>query len=65
MKNKARYEVFMKRSFFMKKQWYWRLKAPNNEIIAIGTEPFDSYDNVLRAIDAVKKYVSTSDVVQM
>lgn len=65
MKNKARYEIFTKRSFLMKKHWYWRLKAPNNEIIAIGTEPFDSYDNALRAIDAVKKHVMTDSIVQM
>ena len=65
MKYKARFEVFMKRSLLMKQRWYWRLKAPNNKIVAIGTEPFDSLDNALRAIDVVKKYVMTDNVVQI
>ena len=58
MKDKPTFQVFSRRSFTLKKQWYWRMLAANNEIIAVGTEPFDSEENAWRAIRTVKKYMA-------
>lgn len=62
----ARFEIFYKTSFFNKNvRWYWRLRAHNGEIVAIGAEPFDSHSNVMRAIATMKQHATTTmiDVV--
>lgn len=60
---KSRFEVFKKTRLLRSPRWYWRLVAPNNEIIAVGTEPFDSEANAKRAIKTLRKYVATSDIL--
>lgn len=70
MKKNAKFEVFERKShtpkwlpsFLRKTVWYWRLVAPNGEIIAVGSEPFASYDNVTRAVETVQKYAAKADL---
>ena len=37
-------------------QWYWRLKAPNHEIIAVGGEGFSSRGNAKASVERVVRY---------
>lgn len=59
---KVRFEIFKKSRLLRSPRWYWRLVAANNEIIAIGTEPFDSQANTKRAIKAVRQYAAQADI---
>lgn len=37
-----RIEIYRRRSWKGKRQWYWRVKAANNRVTAIGGEGFNS-----------------------
>jgi uncharacterized protein YegP (UPF0339 family) len=39
-----------------KRGFHWRLRAPNNEIVARGGEPFKSVANVRRSIRRMRQY---------
>lgn len=39
---------------FMSKQWRWRLRAGNGEIIAVSSESYMNKDDCLRSIDIVR-----------
>ena len=41
--------------------WRWRLRAKNGELVANGGEAFASKQNVIRAIDAVRRNVAESE----
>lgn len=58
----AKFEIFNRTSFFRKVRWYWRLKAPNGEIVAVGAEPFDSHSNTVRAIETMKLHSVASTI---
>lgn len=65
MTNEARFEVFKGKSILGilgKTRWYWRLVAPNNEILAVGAEPFVSLINALGAIATMRAYVPEAGV---
>ena len=55
-------EIIMKRGesvfqiYKTKRGWHWRLRAPNNEIVARGGEPFSSVASVRRSISRARKY---------
>jgi uncharacterized protein len=38
-------------------QWYWRLRANNHEIVAVGGEGYSSKQNCLRGIMAVRSLI--------
>lgn len=44
-------------------EWYWRLKAGNHEIMAIGGEGFSSKQSVLGSIDNVKLEIERAKIV--
>lgn len=52
MAGKAEFVVYKR-----KRGWYWKLVAPNHEIIAVGGEPFKSAHNAKRSIRRVRHYV--------
>jgi len=54
----ARFEIYQDR----KKEWRFRLRAPNGKIIAVG-EGYTSKRNVLLGIDAVRNYANDSVVL--
>jgi uncharacterized protein YegP (UPF0339 family) len=69
MKNKARFEVFERKSgptwlprFLRKSRWYWRLRASNGEIVAVGSEPFVSVENAVRATETVRYLAAKAEV---
>lgn len=69
MKNKARFEVFERKSgpawipaLLRPSRWYWRLRARNGEIVAVGSEPFVSVENAVRATETVRYLATTSEV---
>lgn len=41
------------------KQWYWRLRADNNRIIAVAGEGYNNLQDCLHAIDLVKGSYNT------
>lgn len=49
-----KFEVYCRRPFFRRKQWYWHLKGGNNEIIASG-EGYNNWDDCMDAIQLVKQ----------
>lgn len=68
-KEKARFEVFERKSgptwaplFMRKSRWYWRLVAGNGEIIAVGSEPFYSVENAVRATETVRAIAAKAEV---
>lgn len=44
-------------------QWYWRFKAGNNKIIAIGGEGFSSKQSILKSIDNVKEEIPVAEIL--
>lgn len=44
------------RIYKTKRGWQWKLIAPNNEIVALGGEPFVSIANAKRAIRRARQY---------
>jgi len=54
MKNKPKFEVFERKRLMRRSRWYWRLVAANGEIVAVGTEPFYSAENAVRATETVR-----------
>lgn len=44
--------------------WYWRLRAANGEIIADGSEGYDSKGNAKKAVSRVKRHISVAPVVE-
>ena len=57
---KARFEVYKDKSG----QYRFRLIAPNNEIIAV-SEAYTTKHNCLKGIEAVKKYASEAEVIDI
>lgn len=47
--------VFEIRSRWFKRQWWWRLKAKNGEIIAVGSESYWNRGDCLAAIELVRE----------
>ena len=54
----ARFEIYQDR----KKEWRFRLRAPNGKIIAHG-EGYASKRNVLLGIDAIRNYANDSVIL--
>lgn len=58
MTGKAEFVVYQR-----KRGWYWRLVAPNGEILSVGAEPFDSAGNARRSIRRVRQYGVLATIV--
>ncbi|HSA32126.1 MAG TPA: DUF1508 domain-containing protein [bacterium] len=43
-------------------QWYWRFKAPNGRIVAIGGEGYVSKQGATDGINLVKKYAPGAEI---
>ena len=61
-KTKPRFEVFASKRFLRKTRWYWRLVAGNGEIVAVGSEPFYSVENAVRATETVRYLATKAEV---
>ena len=43
-------------------EWYWRLRAGNNQVIAVGGEGYKDKDDCLHGIDLVKRDAADAPV---
>jgi uncharacterized protein YegP (UPF0339 family) len=57
------FEIYQQSTGKARKEWRWRLKATNHEIIASG-ESYTSRANVVAAIELIKKVNARTPIVK-
>lgn len=49
-----KFELYSRRGFWARKQWYWRLKASNGRVIAVSGEGYNNRIDAVNGIELVR-----------